>query len=92
MDMYNQLTYVHISCSRKIEVADRDGVRKSALTGPLFGNHKMYGMTAVTDVCTHYHSICLQENGGCPSDRLCIPNPRAPSGRACLCANASCLV
>lgn len=49
----------------------------------------MYGMTAVTDKCPLFHSPCVINNGDCPEKRICLTNPRAPSGRGCKCADES---
>lgn len=69
---------------KKIESIDNDGNRKPGLQGPLFGNHKMYGMTATTEKCEIYYTQCLH-NGECPDDRICLNNLNAPSGKSCKC-------
>uniref|UniRef100_A0A1B0DDW6 Uncharacterized protein n=1 Tax=Phlebotomus papatasi TaxID=29031 RepID=A0A1B0DDW6_PHLPP len=74
--------------TKKIESLDLLGNRKSGITGPLFGSHKMYGMTAVTSECPMYFSECQVNNGECPASRICLHNPNAPSRRSCKCANS----
>ncbi|ETN61938.1 nidogen [Anopheles darlingi] len=73
--------------TKKIESINVYGVRQKSIHLPLFANHRMYGMTAVTDKCPLFHSPCVIENGHCPEDRICLINPRAPSGRSCKCTN-----
>lgn len=74
--------------SKQIESVDIYGERKNGLTGPLFGHHKMYGMTATTEKCTIFYTACSQ-NGECPLDRICLNNYNAPSGRSCKCITSS---
>lgn len=69
---------------KKIESIDNDGIRKLGVSGPLFGNHKMYGMTATTDKCPIFYTQCLH-NGECPDNKICLNNQNAPSGRSCKC-------
>lgn len=57
----------------------------AGIRSPLFGNHKMYGMTAVTNECPLSYSACQTNNGDCPEKRLCLVNQRSPSGRSCKC-------
>uniref|UniRef100_A0A182XKY2 Nidogen n=1 Tax=Anopheles quadriannulatus TaxID=34691 RepID=A0A182XKY2_ANOQN len=71
--------------TKKIESINLYGVRQKPINSPVFGNHKMYGMTAVTDKCPLFHSPCVSNNGDCPEDKICLINPRAPSGRSCKC-------
>ncbi|XP_035915634.1 nidogen [Anopheles stephensi] len=71
--------------TKKIESINLYGVRQKAINSPVFGNHRMYGMTAVTDKCPLFHSPCVINNGDCTEDKLCLINPRAPSGRSCKC-------
>lgn len=71
--------------SKKIESVDFDGYRKDGIQAPLFGQNKMYGMTAITDNCPVYFSTC-HDNGQCPSETICLANHRAQSdGRSCIC-------
>lgn len=63
------------------------GEREKGIPSPVFGNHKMYGMTAVTDKCPLFYSPCVVNNGDCTEKRICLSNPRAPSGRGCKCAD-----
>ncbi|XP_059616809.1 nidogen [Phlebotomus argentipes] len=74
--------------TKRIESIDLMGNRKMGISGPLFGSHKMYGMTAVTAECPMYFSECQVNNGDCPESRICLHNPNAPSGRSCKCANS----
>uniref|UniRef100_A0A182NFC0 Nidogen n=1 Tax=Anopheles dirus TaxID=7168 RepID=A0A182NFC0_9DIPT len=71
--------------TKKVESINLYGVRQKPINSPVFGNHKMYGMTAVTDKCPLFHSPCVINNGECPEDKICLINPRAPSGRSCKC-------
>uniref|UniRef100_A0A182JJM2 Nidogen n=1 Tax=Anopheles atroparvus TaxID=41427 RepID=A0A182JJM2_ANOAO len=71
--------------TKKIESINLYGVRQKPINSPVFGNHKMYGMTAVTDKCPLFHSPCVINNGECPENTVCLINPRAPSGRSCKC-------
>uniref|UniRef100_A0A1B0GHS0 Putative nidogen n=1 Tax=Lutzomyia longipalpis TaxID=7200 RepID=A0A1B0GHS0_LUTLO len=75
--------------TKRIESIDLMGNRKTGISGPLFGSHKMYGMTAVTAECPMYFSECQVNNGDCPESRICLHNPNAPSGRSCKCANSN---
>ncbi|GAB0089199.1 Nidogen [Sergentomyia squamirostris] len=74
--------------TKKIESVDFMGNRKHGISGPLFGSHKMYGMTAVTTECPMYFTECQVNNGDCPESRICLHSPNAPSGRSCKCANS----
>ena len=47
----------------------------------------MYGMAAITEKCPLFYSPCVISNGNCPSNRICLTNPRAPSGKSCKCAD-----
>lgn len=69
--------------SKKIESSNEQGVRYPGIVNPLFGNHKMYGVTAVTTECELFSSQCQFNNGDCPSNSICLVNPNAPSGRFC---------
>lgn len=74
---------------KKIEAVDSNGIRKAGIPAPLFGNHKMYGMTAVTDRCPLFYSPCMINNGDCPVGRICLANPRSPAGRSCKCVKSA---
>ncbi|XP_031633983.1 nidogen [Contarinia nasturtii] len=69
--------------TKKIESSDEHGSRYSGIVNPLFGNHKMYGVAAVTSDCPLFFSQCQINNGDCPSDSICLINPNAPNGRFC---------
>ncbi|XP_058453091.1 nidogen [Malaya genurostris] len=73
--------------TKKVESINAHGEREKGIPSPVFGSHKMYGMTAVTDKCPLFHSPCVINNGDCPDKRICLTNPRAPSGRGCKCAD-----
>ncbi|XP_055547444.1 nidogen [Wyeomyia smithii] len=73
--------------TKKVESINSYGERQRGIPSPVFGSHKMYGMTAVTDKCPLFHSPCVINNGDCPEKRICLANPRAPSGRGCKCAD-----
>ena len=72
---------------KKIESVDHYGTRKHGIAAPLFGNHKIYGMTTVIDRCPMYFSQCQLNNGDCPPERICLTVPNASSGRTCKCTN-----
>ncbi|XP_055600604.1 nidogen-like [Uranotaenia lowii] len=74
--------------TKKVESINVYGERQKGIPSPVFGTHIMYGMTAVTDKCPLFHSPCVINNGDCPEKRICLTNPRAPSGRGCKCADA----
>lgn len=79
----NLITFCFIF-SKKVESTDHNGnLLQPIQPNPLFGNFKMYGVTAITDACPLFHSLCLVNNGDCPADTICLPNSRAPSGRSC---------
>lgn len=73
--------------TKKIESISVEGVRNPGIQAPLFSSHKMYGMTAVTDQCQIYFSVCNVNNGDCPPNRICLVNPQSPSGKTCKCVN-----
>lgn len=73
--------------TKKVESINVYGEREKGIPSPVFGNHKMYGMTAVTDKCPLFYSPCVVNNGDCTEKRICLSNPRAPSGRGCKCAD-----
>uniref|UniRef100_A0A1Q3FIC5 Putative low-density lipoprotein receptor n=1 Tax=Culex tarsalis TaxID=7177 RepID=A0A1Q3FIC5_CULTA len=75
--------------TKKVESINTYGERQKGIPSPVFGSHKMYGMTAVTDKCPLFYSPCVINNGDCPEKRICLTNPRAPSGRGCKCADES---
>lgn len=68
---------------KKIESSDEQGVRYPGIANPLFGNHKMYGVAAVTADCELFYNQCQINNGDCPKNTICLANPNAPSGRFC---------
>lgn len=78
-----------MSYRKKIESVDHQGNRLAAIASPLFGNHKMYGITAVVDKCPLFYSPCQVNNGDCKNDRICLVNTRSPSGKACKCLDAA---
>lgn len=49
----------------------------------LFGNHKMYGLTAVGTECPIFYNPCQVNNGDCASNTICLVNPTVPSGKHC---------
>lgn len=53
------------------------------LSTPIGGNGKMYGITAVNNVCPQQSNACVHNNGGCRF--LCLPTPGV--GRTCSCPN-----
>lgn len=73
--------------TKKIESIDLYGNRKTGISGPLYNNHKMYGMTATSEKCPYYYNQCAN-NGECPKDRICLINNKAPSGRSCKCTTS----
>lgn len=73
--------------TKKVESINAHGEREKGIPSPVFGSHKMYGMTAVTDKCPLFYSPCVTNNGDCPEKKICLTNPRAPSGRGCKCAD-----
>ncbi|KAG4067397.1 hypothetical protein HA402_011951, partial [Bradysia odoriphaga] len=75
--------------TKKIESVDHQGNRLTPISSPLFGNHKMYGITAVVEKCPLFYSPCQVNNGDCKSDRICLVNTRSPSGKACKCLDES---
>lgn len=68
---------------KKIESTDQNGSRYPGIASPLFGNHKMYGLTAVTEDCPLFFSPCQNNNGNCPAHQICLVNPISPSGQSC---------
>lgn len=80
---------IYIFCRKKIESVDRNGNQLTGIRSPLFGHHKMYGMTAVTDDCPIFYSACQTNNGDCADDRLCLANQRSPAGRSCVCIESA---
>lgn len=84
MFICNLLTVVFYCLNRKrIEISDDSGKRYPGISSILFGNHKMYGMTAVTSECPLFFSQCQINNGDCPPNSICLVNPNQPSGRHC---------
>lgn len=75
--------------SQRIETVDHSDVRMPSIAIPIFSNHRMYGLTAVTDDCPLFYSPCQVDNGGCSPDRICLVNVRAPGGRTCQCLDAA---
>lgn len=75
--------------TKKIESIDHYGKRSTGMQTPLFSNHKMYGMVAITEKCPIYYSPCITNNGDCASDRICLANNKSPSGKNCKCISSS---
>lgn len=68
---------------KKIESSDVNGRKFDGIPSPLFGHHKMYGMTAVTGECPLAATVCQIDNGDCPDDTICLSNVNDESGRTC---------
>lgn len=81
----NEITIVIPPCSKSIESVDYDTNRLPATQIPFFSNHRMYGLTAITDNCPLFYSPCQVANGGCAADRMCLANHSSPGGRTCKC-------
>lgn len=69
--------------SKKIESTDQYGAKYPSLSSPLFGNHKMYGLTTIGGECPLFYSPCLINNGDCPSGKICLVNPSIQTGQIC---------
>ncbi|XP_058124377.1 nidogen-like [Anopheles coustani] len=70
--------------SDTIESINQDGVRRKALSKPNNATeYESSQLIPVADVCPLFYSPCAVENGGCPENSICLPNPRAQSGKIC---------
>lgn len=70
-------------CRTKIDSSDQQGRRYDGISSPLFGHHKMYGMTAVTSECPLAANICQINNGDCADNTICLPTVNDVLGRTC---------
>lgn len=80
----DEINIYFIIYSKKIESTNELGVRLPSITSFLFGNHKMYGLTAVGGECSLFFSPCTINNGDCSDGQICLVNLNVPTGRVCL--------
>lgn len=89
VSIHNIIMFFLTHYRKKIESVDQNEKRLPSILIPIFSNHKMYGLTAITSDCPLYFSPCQINNGGCSADRVCLAHDSSPGGRVCICQESA---